>query len=329
MSVTTNETVTRSENQGPAPTGKPQRRGFFAAGHYIPYTLLLPAVVVLAGVLAYPLYRLIDLAFQNVNKYALLVHPERAKYVGFDGFSRVFGDSEFWEVVLRSIYFTAELVILSMVLSMALALLLNRVSNWVRVTVITVMMFVWSIPALVNGQVFRWLFSPQGGVVDYIAYLVTGDESWKNYDWFADAHVGLYVVGAAVVIWGALPFLVLGLYAALTQVPKELMEAAKLDGANSFQAFRNVTLPVIRPFLMISTALSFIWDFQVFAQIFALRNTSPEPGYRTIGTYLYMQGVVASRYSEASVISIAMIVMMLAVLVYYIRQMLKIGANER
>ncbi|MGW4381924.1 carbohydrate ABC transporter permease [Kitasatospora sp. NPDC004531] len=329
MSVTTNEAVTRPESQGPAPVKKPQRRGLFAGGQYIPYTLLLPAVVVLVGVLAYPVYRLIDLSLQNVNRYALLAHPEKAEYIGLDGFTNVLGDSDFWDVVLRSIYFTTELVVVSMVLSMLIALLLGRVSNWVRVTVITVMMFVWAIPALVNGQVFRWLFASNGGVVDYIAYLITGDESWKHYDWFGDPTVGLYVVAAAVVIWGALPFLVLGLYAALTQVPKELMEAAKLDGANSFQAFRHVTIPVIRPFLMISTALSFIWDFQVFAQIFSLRNAAPEKGYRTIGVYLYQQGVSASRYSEASVISIVMILMMLAVLVFYIRQMLKIGANER
>ncbi|RKE21074.1 carbohydrate ABC transporter permease [Streptomyces sp. TLI_171] len=329
MSVTTDETVIRSESSGPAPVEKPQRRGFFAAGQYIPYALLLPAVIALVGVLAYPLYSLFDLSFKNVNRYAYLVNPALSKYIGFDGYTKIFKDSQFWEVVLRSVYFTAELVVLSMVLGMLIALLLNRVSNWVKVTIITVLMFVWAIPALVTGQVFRWLFSSTGGVVDYLAYLVTGDESWKHYDWFADPTVGLFVVGAAVIIWGALPFLVLGMNAALTQVPKELMEAAELDGASVFQAFRHVTLPVIRPFLMISAALSFIWDFQVFAQIFSLRNTSPEPEYWTIGTFLYEKGIVASKYSDSSVISLVMIIMMLAVLVFYIRQMLKIGANER
>ncbi|GAA2752232.1 sugar ABC transporter permease [Kitasatospora cinereorecta] len=329
MSVTTDETVLRSEISGPVPVEKPQRRGFLAAGHYIPYALLLPAALSLVAVLAYPLYSLFDLSFRNVNRYAYLVNPSLAKYVGFDGFAKVFGDGQFWEVVLRSVYFTVELVVLSMVLGMLFALLLNRVSGWVKVTAITVMMFVWAIPALVTGTIFRWLFASNGGVVDYVAYLVSGNESVKHYDWFANPTVGLYVVAAAVIIWGALPFLVLGLNAALTQVPKELMEAARLDGASPFQAFRHVVIPVIRPFLMISAALSFIWDFQVFAQVFSLRNTSPEPGYWTIGTYLYEKGIVASKYSDSSVISIAMIVLMLAVLVFYIRQMLKIGAQDR
>ncbi|MEV4615410.1 sugar ABC transporter permease [Kitasatospora sp. NPDC049258] len=329
MSVTSNETLTRSESAPPASPAKAQRRGFFAAGHHIPYALILPAVVVLVGIMAYPLFRLFDLAFQNINRYAYIVNPSLGKYIGFEGFGKILGDSQFWEVVLRSVYFTAELVILSMVLGMLFALLLNRVSNWVKVTVITVMMFVWAIPALVSGTVFRWLFASNGGVVDYIGFLLTGDESVKHYDWFGNPTVGLYVVCAAVIIWGALPFLVLGLNAALTQVPKELMEAAKLDGAGPLQAFRHVVIPVIRPFLLVTTALSFIWDFQVFAQIFSIRNTSPEDGYWTIGIYLYEKGIVASKYSDSSVISIAMILLMLAVLVFYIRQMLKIGANER
>lgn len=329
MSVTTDETVTRSETSVPVSETKPQRRGFLAAGRYIPYAMILPAVAALVGVLAYPLYKLFDLSFLNINRYSYLVNPALAKYIGFDGFTKVFGDDQFWEVVLRSVYFTVELVVLSMVLGMLFALLLNRVSGWVKIICITVMMFVWAIPALVTGTVFRWLFSSNGGVVDYVGYLFTGDEKTKHYDWFANPTVGLYVVGAAVIVWGALPFLVLGLNAALTQVPKELMEAATLDGAGPVKAFRHVVVPVIRPFLMISAALSFIWDFQVFAQIFSLRNTSPEPRYWTIGTYLYQKGIVGSHYSDSAVISIVMIVLMLAVLVFYIRQMLKIGAQDR
>ncbi len=328
MSVTTNETpVAVEETAAVAPP--PRRRGFLAGGHYIPYAMILPAVAALVGVLAYPLYQLFDLSFQNINRYSYLVNPALAKHIGFEGYGKVLGDDQFWEVVLRSIWFTLELVVLSMVLGMLFALLLNRVSGWVKVICITVMMFVWAIPALVTGTIFRWLFASNGGVVDYIGYLFTGDEKTKHYDWFADPTVGLYVVGAAVIVWGALPFLVLGLNAALTQVPKELMEAAKLDGASGLQAFRHVVIPVIKPFLMISAALSFIWDFQVFAQIFSLRNTSPEPGYWTIGTYLFQKGIVASKYSDSSVISIAMILLMLAVLVFYIRQMLKIGAQDR
>jgi N,N'-diacetylchitobiose transport system permease protein len=285
----------REENvdrlDGPLPTPSAGRRGVTVQGRYIPYILILPAVVTLIGVMAYPLVRVILLSFQNVNSYLKLAVPSLDKWIGFAGFSKVLSDAQFWQVVERSFLFTVEVVVLS-----------------------------------VTGTVFRWLFAGIGGVVDYICYLL-GGSGMKNHDWFANPTQGLYVVVAASVIWGALPFLVLGLNAAMTQVPRELVEAATVDGANPVQSFRHVVLPIIRPFLLLCTSLSFIWDFQVFTQIWSLRQNSPEPGYWTVGIYLYEEGFTSSHYSNSSVISIAMIVLMLAVLIAYIRQVVKIGGQ--
>jgi N,N'-diacetylchitobiose transport system permease protein len=303
-----------------------RRRGVRVRGQYIPYVLILPAVVVLLAVMAYPLVRVILLSFQNVNSYLRLAVPSLDRWIDFDGFSRVLSDSQFWQVVERSFLFTIEVVALSIALGLLFALLLNRVSPWAKIFVVTVLMFVWAIPALVTGTVFRWLFAGVGGVIDYICYLF-GGSGMKNHDWFANPTEGLYVVVAAAVVWGALPFLVLGLNAAMTQVPKELVEAATVDGANPWQSFRHVVLPIIRPFLLLCTSLSFIWDFQVFTQIWSLRQNSPEPGYWTVGIYLYEEGFTSSHYSNSSVISISMILLMLVVLVAYIRQVVKIGGQ--
>jgi N,N'-diacetylchitobiose transport system permease protein len=314
--------------EGPvlAPSSGRRRRGVTVQGRYIPYVLILPAILTLIGVMGYPLVRVILLSFQNVNSYLRLAVPGLDRWIGFQGFSKVFGDSQFWHVVWRTFLFTFEVVTLSIALGLAFALVLNRVSPAVKIFVSTMLMFVWAIPALVTGTVFRWLFAGIGGVIDYIFYLL-GGSGMKNHDWFANANEGLYVVVAAAVIWGALPFLVLGLNAAMTQVPKELVEAARVDGANPVQSFRHVVLPIIRPFLLLCTSLSFIWDFQVFTQIWALRQNSPEPGYWTVGIYLYEEGFTSSHYSTSSVISIAMILLMLVVLVAYIRQVVKIGGQ--
>jgi N,N'-diacetylchitobiose transport system permease protein len=274
----------------------------------------------------YPLIRVILLSFQNVNSYLKLAVPSLDKWIGFDGFSKVLSSSQFWQVVERSFLFTIEVVVISVALGLLFALLLNRVSAWAKIFVVTVLMFVWAIPALVTGTVFRWLFAGVGGVADYICYLF-GGTGMKNHDWFANPTQGLYVVVAACVVWGALPFLVLGLNAAMTQVPRELVEASKVDGANPWQSFQHVVLPIIRPFLLLCTSLSFIWDFQCFTQIWALRQNSPEPGYWTVGIYLYEEGFTSSHYSNSSVISVAMILLMLAVLVAYIRQVVKIGGQ--
>lgn len=317
--------IERLDGPFPAPPRR-RRLGGTNRSSYIPYVLILPAVIALLGILGYPLVRVVLLSFQNVNTYLRLAVPSLDKWIGFAGFSRVLSDSVFWQVVERSFLFTIEVVTISIALGLAFALVLNRVSPWAKIFVSTVMMFVWAIPALVTGTVFRWLFAGIGGVMDYILYLL-GGSGMKNHDWFANANQGLYVVVAIAVVWGALPFLVLGLNAAMTQVPRELVEAAKVDGANPAQQFRHVILPIIRPFLLLCTSLSFIWDFQVFAQIWALRQQSPEPGYWTVGVYLYQEGFTSSHYSTSSVISIAMILLMLVVLIAYIRQVVKIGGQ--
>ncbi|WP_084701653.1 carbohydrate ABC transporter permease [Streptacidiphilus anmyonensis] len=326
MSVMESDRVPAAADEPKA--SKSARGGVRIRGNYVPYVLIAPAVVVLVGVLAYPLVDLFVLAFQNVNDYLHLSAPSLVKFIGFDGFTKVLSSAEFWQATERTVLFTLEVVTASIVLALLFGLLLQRVSNWAKVTVVTSLMFVWAIPQIVTGTVFRWLFANTGGVVDYLLYRITGNTGWRTHDWFADSNQGLYVVVALAVLWGALPFLVIGLNAALTQVPKELVEASKLDGANGWQTFRHVVLPVIKPFLVLCTALSFIWDFQVFGQIWALRQNSPEEGYRVLGIYLYQQGLGSSHYSTSAVISILMILLMLAVLIFYIRQVIKIGEQD-
>ena len=326
MSVIDSERPTASVGRGGKLPKQAGPRGG-ASGRHIPYVLIIPAVAVMIGVLGYPLFKLFQMSFQNVNSYMVLFAPAFVKYIGFENFSKVLSDPTLWQSVERTVYLTVEVVVLSILLGLGVAVLLNRVSPWVKVTVVTVLMFVWSVPAIVTGTLYRWLFSGQGGIIDYICYLC-GGKGMLNHDWFANPTQGLYVVVAACMVWGALPFLVIGLNAAMTQVPKELVEASKIDGANAWQSFRHVVIPVIRPFLILVSALSFIWDFQVFGQIWALRENSPEPGYQTIGIYLYVKGFSSSHYSNSAVISLVMILLMLAVLVFYIRQVIKIGAQD-
>ena len=309
----------------PPPPGR--RKGVSLGSHFFPYILILPAVVVLCGVMLYPLGRVIQLSIQNVNNYLLFANPTLDKYIGFAGFSKVLGSAEFWQVVERTFYFTFEVVALSLGIGLAVAVLLNRVSNWAKIFVVTVMMFVWAIPGLVTAVVFRWIFSDTSGVVDYVLYEL-GGKGMRDYNWVANQGLGLYVVVAGMVVWGALPFLVLGLNAAITQVPKELVEAARVDGASPWENFRHVVMPIIRPFVLMCLSLSFIWDFQVFSQIWEWTQGSPAQGYQLIGVYIYESAFAADKYSLGAVVSLAMIVMMLAVMVIYIRQILKIGSEK-
>ncbi len=189
-----------------------------------------------------------------------------------------------------------------------------------------VLLFVWAVPSTVSTQIFYWLFSNQYGAVNYLLDRVPGLHM-QGHDWFADPHQGLAVI-SLVVIWGALPLLAISLYAGITQIPGEVLEAARVDGAGPWQVFRNVTLPYLLPLVVILTTLSIIWDFGVFNQIWFMRNGHPEPGYQTIGIYMYANGIGSSRYNLGATTGVLMMVFLLGVMVLYIRQLFRIGDAE-
>jgi len=309
-------------SQLPRPA-RPSRRP--RAGRGLPYLLVLPAVVVLAVVAAWPVAKIVTLAFQKQEggKYALFHNGGSTSFAGFANFTNVLQDSTFWSVVLRTVLFTAICVGASLAVGLGVALLLNRVSPWARVVLIGSLMFAWAVPSTVSTQVFYWLFSNQYGVVNYLLDKLPG-VSMQGHDWFADPHEGLSVV-ILVVVWGAVPLLAISLHAGITQIPREVVEAAYCDGAAPVQVFRHVLLPYLRSLLAVLTTLSVIWDFGVFNQIWFMRNGHPEPGYQTIGIYMYANGVASSHYNLGATIAILMMIGLLTVVIVYVRQLLAIG----
>jgi N,N'-diacetylchitobiose transport system permease protein len=294
----------------------------------LPYLLILPAVFVLVAVAGWPLVKIVQLSLQRQEsgKRALFHSGGNTPFVGLENFQRVLTDPTFWTVALRTLVFTVVNVGLSVLLGVAIALLLQRVSRWARIVLTAVLLFVWAVPTTVSTQVFYWLFSNQYGAVNYLLNQLPGVRM-QGHDWFADPHEGLAVV-TLVVVWGALPLLAISLYAGITQIPRDVIEAAYVDGAGPWQTFRNVTLPFLMPLLVILTTLSIIWDFGVFNQIWFMRNGHPEPGYQTLGIYMYANGIGSSRYNLGATIGVLMMLGLLGVMVFYIRQLFRIGDAE-
>jgi len=185
------------------------------------------------------------------------------------------------------------------------------------------MMFVWAMPQLVAAQIFRWLTDSDFGVVNYLIDKLPG-VNYQNHSWFVNPWQGWLLI-TTLVVWAGIPFLAITLNAGLIQVPKELLEAATVDGATPWQALRSITLPILKPLLIIVTTLSVIWDFGLFTQNWVLRDGHPEPAFQTLASYSYTQAFGQSRYSLGSAIAVITVLLMLGVMAFYIRQMFKIG----
>ncbi|MDR3083982.1 MAG: sugar ABC transporter permease [Streptomyces sp.] len=307
--------------KAPSDAGRPKRK----KGALLPYLLILPAIVALAAVYAYPLVKTVIMSFQDMGRRELWT-GESPPWVGFDQFTNILGDAEFWQVTLRTVVFMAVCVIATMAIGLLISLLMMRLTTWVRLTLTTALIAAWSMPLLVASSIFRWLADSDYGLVNTIIAKFAGDQ-WLGHNWFLDPLQGFTVI-ASLVIWGAIPFVVITLYAALTQVPAELEEAAQLDGASAFGVFRFVTWPVIKPVFIMVTTLSVIWDFNVFGQIWLLRGNKPEPDYETLGLYSFSKAFTSTSFSQGTAIALITVLMLSGVAVYYLRQLMKTGEVE-
>lgn len=302
--------------------GRANRRGRGRQTAGLPWLLSLPALLLLAGVLGYPLVRMVVLSFQNM-RLRELISGLPAPWVGLDNYTKVLSDPVFWSVVWHTVAFTFVAVVLTVVIGLAIALLMRRVARSVRLFMIVAMMFVWAMPQLVAAQIFRWMTDSDFGVVNYLIDKLPGVD-YQNHSWFVSPLQGWSVI-TTLVVWAGIPFLAITLNAGLTQVPKELVEAATVDGASAWQTLRNITLPILKPLLIIVTTLSVIWDFGLFTQNWVLRDGHPEPQFQTLASYSYTQAFGQSRYSLGSAISVITVLLMLGVMAFYVRQMFKIG----
>ena len=283
---------------------------------------MLPVIAVIGAILGYPIYNLVRLSLQKYDLFALLQH--HGEYVGLQNFRSVLHDPVFWHTLLRTVVFTVVNVGLTIVLGLLLALLLVRVSTWVRLLLTAGLVLVWAMPPVVGVQVWSWITNSDNGVLNYVLdQLHIGN--FFQHDWYATPFWQLTMV-TTLIVWEAVPFVAIALYAALAQVPHELVEAAEIDGACSWRIFKDVTLPVLKPILLILTSLSILWDFGVFTQPFLLIGQSKlQSSNYLMGVYLYEQGYLKSDFGRGAAISILMLVMVAALSVVYVRKMVRMG----
>ena len=291
----------------------------------VPYGLILPVVVVIGVILGYPLYWLAKLSTERYGLFELIQH--RGVSIGLDNYRSVLRDSIFWHTLLRTVVFTIANVTLTMVLGLLIALLLVRVSTWVRVLLSSGLVLVWSMPVVVAVQVFYWMTNFQNGVVNYVlTKLQVGN--FFQHDWYGTTFSQLSLV-TVLIVWGAIPFVVITLYAGLAQVPNDLVEAAEVDGARPWRVFLDITLPILRPILLILTSLSIIWDFGVFTQPYLLIGQSKiTSGNYLMSIYLFEEGYFKSDFGQGAAISILMLLIVAVLSVVYVRKMVRIGEAQ-
>src|SRR5881409_3342468 len=264
----------------------PRYRAWLRA-NILPYALISPSVLVIAGILAFPLGMLVWLSLQHYGLRELIHHA--GDWVGLDNYRAILVDPLFHQVIVRTLLFTFACVTLTVVLSTLVALLLQRVRRVVRVIVMSSLVFVWATPVIVSVDIWQWMFDYEFGIINYLlTQLHVGN--FIHHNWFDNPLQGWSVL-VVVVVWGAIPFVTITVFAGLLQVPSDLVDAAQVDGAGPWQSLRYVTAPMLKPIFLIVICLSTIWDFGVFNQPYVLLNQRPSADYYTIAIYSYRESI--------------------------------------
>ncbi|MCC9309610.1 sugar ABC transporter permease [Kitasatospora sp. RB6PN24] len=304
---------------GDAPEGPAPVAGRGPLSRTAPYLLLLPAVAATLVLLVWPLTETLLLSFQNLNKRQLILHL--TEWNGLDNYRAQLTSGEFWHTAGRSVAFTAVNVVLIMAGGTLVGLLLNRLGGTMRLLLSIGLILAWAMPFVASTTVYTWLFDSRYGVVDWFLDQL-GWHGMATYDWYG-SQLSTFFVIVLLIVWGSIPFVAFNTYAGLTTIPKELYEAARMDGAGATKVFTQVIFPSLRPFFLATTFLEVIWVFKCFTQVFAINAGGPERLTETLPVYAFVEGIGNQHYGTGAAIAVLTIVMLGGLMTYYFRIVLR------
>ncbi len=288
----------------------------------LPFLLLLPALVLVGGVLGYPIGQLVATSFQQLGLFELIGH--HVVWNGLTNYRTVFASSQFLDSLEQTALFVVATVGLTMLIGTGVALLMGRLGKILRTVVSIALLLAWAMPSSAASIVWSWMFETEYGVVNYVAVSL-GLRGFSNHDWFAGA-LSAYTVVTAMIVWQAVPFVALSLYAALTLVPQDVLEAAAIDGAGPSVIFRRVIFPIVRPIFVLLTVLSVIWDGNVFNQVWYLTAGRAQViNVVPLGVWQYIEAFSSQQYGLGAAVAVVTVVLLLVVTGYYMRIMVRTG----
>lgn len=269
----------------------------------IGYAFVLPAVIYFALVYFYPLLQSVQMSFFNGG------FGQAPTFVGIDSYKYVFTDPMFWLTVKNTLYFVLLSVPTTVILALVVALLLNRIQNKRFRDLLSSTYFLPLVTSLVAAAlIWEWIYQPLYGLANYLLAMVgIPAQKWLN------STTQVMPSLAIINIWLRIGFDTIIFLAALQSVPDELLEAAKIDGADAPKAFRHITLPLLNPQIVMVSILELITAVKVFDQVYATTVGGPANASRVLMMYLYDSAFQWFKFSEASVVAIFIFISLLIV----------------
>ncbi|MET8079543.1 sugar ABC transporter permease [Streptomyces sp. NPDC005303] len=276
------------------------------------YLFCLPGLTFLALFLAYPILYNVWTSVHDVDLGQLLGGAER--FTGLDNYRTVADDPAFWHSVRLSLVFTGGSLLLQFTIGFALALLFARpfpLNGLLR----SLLLVAWLLPPVVSGTLFRWMLDAESG-----AYNALLKPVGLSHDWLTDPSTSMAGVVFANV-WVGVPFNMLLLLVGLHTIDPELYEAAAIDGANTWQRFRHLTLPLMRPVSVTVLLLGLLYTFKVFDLVYVMTGGGPVDATRVLSLYVYEVFFTFFRFGQGAAAALLLLVVPLLAGAWYVRRL--------
>jgi len=292
--------------------GKIQR--FLLRDSTLGYLFLLPALLIVLGLVAYPFMNAVVMTFQTKTAGA----PGR--FVGLANYRELLANSVFWQTVWNMVVYTGLGVGIKFCIGLSMAMVLNQerlCNNLFR----SFLLIPWAIPTLISALNWRWIYDDASGLINNV--LVRLDLVEETISWLSDPHLAMFSV-IAVVVWQGTPFFTMVFLAGLQAIPKELYEAAEIDGASILQQFWYITIARLRPIFITAVMLSTIWTSSGIQFVYILTNGGPADRTQIFPmlSYTYALGG-AQRLGMGATVSLFFFPVLLIFIYFLTRRMLR------
>lgn len=273
------------------------------------WLLVSPSIFIVLAVAIYPLFETFRLSLTN----ARLASPREVSYVGFRNYELLMSDSQFWNALSNTFIFTFSSVALEAIFGMIIALTIH--SAFVgRGIVRTSMLVPWAIPTVVSAILWNWMFHDVFGVINEVLRRVGLIES--NFAWLANTTTSLGAI-VAIDVWKTTPFMALLLLAGLQIIPGDVYEASRVDGASKWQSFWQITLPLLRPAILVALIFRTLDAFRVFDIIYVLKAGATDT--MSIAVYTYQSLIQSQQLGRGSAGAVVIFVSVGLLVILYTR----------
>lgn len=277
------------------------------------YSLISPALFVVLAIVVYPVFFLLQL---SVSEVSFVQGRMATTFSGLNHFSDLASDGAFLNSAYRTGIFTVSSVFLSLIGGLGVALAVNEVRKGVTLVRLAVLL-PWLLPPVVSGLIWRWMFHDQFGLVNWI--LMNVGLLQNRQPWLADVATAMPSV-IWVDVWIHIPFVAIILLAGLQTIPSELYEAVRVDGGSSLRAFWHVTLPLLRPYLLVVLLIRVIFSLRVFDIVVMLAGSkfgsaagAPAGTTQVFGLLIWQRAIEHLKFAESAAMAVVVLVLMFIV----------------